>query len=338
MIINNNTPYQAESTLDKDGDLNSMIVVVIKATFQFNAQGQVNLAAKQIPVYLCDEMIDSYPIGSVRFESDMAPFKPKGDLLILGHACPPGGSATSIEVGFRCRDMEKVLAVFGDRKWEAGGFMGGIQASQPEPFEELELTFGRSFGGIDMVHGAICAANQAGMGMISKKAKKEEIIEKPLPNIENPNHLIRSWKDHPTPVGMGHVSKGSSERVVFLGTYDEAWHKDRKPDRPIDFDFQFFNSAPKDQQLDGFFQGGELIELLNLTPGTAQVQFTLPEIKVNATLKRRDVEQKEPFPLNLDTVCVMTKDMTFTLTWRGWLPVYDPLMQDVEMITIESSQ
>jgi len=335
MLTSNNTPYQVETILDKDIDLNPMLVVVIKATYDFNPSGHVQLSTKQVPITYGDEMTEAKPVASVRFESDLAPFKPKGDFVVVGHAMTQNRSVTMMDVGFRFGSMEKVVKVLGDRVWHSQGMLAGITPSNPEPFEEMELTFDRSFGGIDMNHGEVCTANPSGKGIFHKKSKKEEILGQPLPNVEDPSHLIKTWKDKPNPIGMGYIAKGWSQRIGLMGTYDDEWKENRNPDRPVDFDFNYYNAAPVDQQVDGYFKGDEVIELLNMTPGQDQVQFQLPNIHPRAFVEKIDGSGLESIVLNLDTVCVISKTLQFTLVWRGWTAVEDPLMQGVKSLMIE---
>ncbi len=55
-------------------------------------------------------------------------------------------------------------------------------------------------------------------------------------------------------------------RRRHAGTYDQRWHDERRPLPPEDLDPRFWQVAPPEQQVPGHLNGGELIELIHLTP------------------------------------------------------------------------
>jgi hypothetical protein len=63
----------------------------------------------------------------------------------------------------------------------------------------------------------------------------------------------------------------------LAGTYDEDWRKDRCPLWATDFDPKYCNCAPADQQAAGFFRGGEIFDLTNLS-ARGHLHFALPRI------------------------------------------------------------
>jgi hypothetical protein len=64
--------------------------------------------------------------------------------------------------------------------------------------------------------------------------------------------------------------------VKFAGTYDAKWENQRQPLLPEDFDERFYLCAPEDQQAPAYLQGGESVELRNLTP-EGLLRFQLPK-------------------------------------------------------------
>jgi len=336
MIIDNSSPFPAEFSIDKNAELQPTVSLITKATYDIAETGAVSLAADQEPVHMGDVMNESESEGmaSVKYESDLVPIKLRGDFVIVGQAVAPGGKAVQeLDVGFRMGGLEKVLHVTGDRVWQAGGVFGGIGLSETKPFKVIDLTYENAFGGMDMENGEVCLENPVGKGILGKKAKKEVVNGTRLPNIEHPNQLIKTWKDKPEPVGFGYIGKGWQQRVGFMGTYDDKWKEEVCPERPADFNWAYFNAAPADQQLEGYFNGDEVIDLLHMTP-SGRLQLRLPGIQPSLSIKRKDAVGEEPLKANLDTVCVMPSEMKVTMVWRGLAVLQDPLLQDLERMFV----
>jgi len=81
---------------------------------------------------------------------------------------------------------------------------------------------------------------------------------------------------------------------------------------PADFDEQYFQSAPTDQQFP-HLSGGQVINCLNMTPG-GKWSITIPQIDIPVVFKFRDREVKS-HP-NLDTVILEPDSERFMLVWR----------------------
>ena len=78
-----------------------------------------------------------------------------------------------------------------------------------------------------------------------------------------------------------------SPRVELAGTYDENWENNRQPLLAEDFDDDFYQNAPLDQQILGFLKGGELVEVFNMTP-TGRLRFRLPRVSFALSTKFDD--------------------------------------------------
>ena len=108
----------------------------------------------------------------------------------------------------------------------------------------------RAFGGTDRsrVKDGILESeprNPAGTGFLGKKTALP-IDGVKLPNLEDPKDLISSSRSRPKPMGFGPLAPDWEPRRSFVGTYDEAWQKNRAPYLPNDFNPRFFNAAPAD--------------------------------------------------------------------------------------------
>lgn len=355
MKIENTTGLIAEAIPFKGPDRKAFLTVVVKGTFVISDDGPVQQADEQIPITYGDEPFDKEDGGSIKFESDLAPFKPRADVFMVGHAhAPPGKPVTGTDISLRVGSMQRVLRVFGDRVWQSSTF-AKVQPSPPLPFQKMPLVYERSFGGVDMTGGGFCAQNLVGSGFFMRPTKKN-VLGKRLPNIEDPKQPLRSPKDQLQPVGYGVYGRACEPRIGFLGTYDEHYRKNIAPDPPPDFKFDYYNAAHPDLQLPGYLSGDESVELINLSPEGTLV-FRLPGIRPVCKMERtvetleayletlepatvdRDrlkeiMSEDETPPLNLDTLYLMPDEKRLVMVWRGRTPVYDHTALEVETVKI----
>jgi hypothetical protein len=277
MNIDNNTPFTVGTLLWEDLKGKSRLTVIVKGTFSLKTGEAVN-ADEQLPVFTADEHYGDDPLASVRFESDLAPYKPFADIALVGHAYAPDGKPVSkLDIGLRVGEIQKVVRVFGDRKWRFPSRLSLIPIiSSPKYFITRELIYENSYGGIDESTARYCKENPIGRGFIGKKTK-QAIQGKPLPNIEDPRKLISSWRSRPKPVGFGFYGRGWWPRLRHAGTYDEKHEKERAPELPVDFSYGIFNGAHPDLQVKGYLRGDEPVVLKNLSPDPI-IRLKLPGV------------------------------------------------------------
>lgn len=339
MEIDNRTPFIGEAIPFRSPEGKAILSVIVKGTFNIPVKGLAEIAYKQIPIFFGDEFYDSQKGGSVKFEADIVPFKPKADIVLVGKAYAPGGRATSIvDVTLQVGARKKTIRVFGDRHWDFPGELLSPSISLPVPFTSMDLIYERAFGGMDPLTGGRCAENPLGKGYFEKKSSKI-IHNAPLPNLEDPDHLIKNWDDHPHPVGFGFYGKTWMPRFKYLGTYDEKWQKERCPDLPLDFRYEFFNAAHPDLQVKGYLRGDEEQVLLNLSP-EGKLEFKLSGIKIKVTLtKSQGIERNastvsEEITMNLDTLCLIPEEKVFYQVWRGISAIADLAVREVKRVEI----
>lgn len=202
---------------------------------------------------------------------DMAMPKPKGEVLAWGRCFPPDGKPRGAsQVGIRIGPVEKMLYVFGNRHWKKAAGMG-LTVSEPEPFTEMPVTYERAFGGTGFDR------NPVGRG-ISPVLSSSGAELHPLPNIEDPRHLVGSPSDRPGPAGFAPLDFSWPQRAKKLGTYDNKWFQERWPFYPDDMNWTYFNAAPEDQQMEGFFTGNESFFVSGMHPEKAAIESRLPGI------------------------------------------------------------
>jgi hypothetical protein len=305
---------------------------IVKATYQILPA--VAVAAEQVPVVMADQPWGEPAASSLRYASDLTLTKPATDVMMVGTAhAPAGRRVTEMDVALRVGPLSKTVRVFGDRVWRKG--LLSAAASSPQPFDRMPLVYERSFGGTDRSHEAEGKMedeprNPVGRGFRGKKSSLP-VEDTPLPNLEEPRHLIKGLKDAPPPANFGPIAAHWQPRRSYAGTYDEAWQKNRCPYLPADFDLRFCNAAHPDLVAKGYLQGGEPVEVVGASPrGT--LHFALPRVQVRViyTIAGEKVE-KTP---NLDTVTVEPDENRFTLVWRAQAECDQKVLQ-VRQIRVE---
>ncbi len=203
---------------------------------------------------------------------DMAMPKPKGELLVWGRCFSPDGEPRGAsQVSVRLGPIEKHLYVFGNRYWrKAGGARFSI--TEPDPFVDMPLTYDRAFGGGGFDR------NPLGRGA-APVTTSSGAQSHPLPNVEDPRHLVGSPSDHPEPAGLAPLDYTWPQRAKKLGTYDNTWFQERWPFYPDDMNWTYFNAAPEDQQIEDFFAGTESFSVAGMHPKEPLVESRLPGIR-----------------------------------------------------------
>lgn len=292
------------------------VLTVAKATFDIQPDGRCTLARQQHPMTLSDEHYGDPAVSSIRYECDFALRKPRADVIVNGSAYARESTPTTeVTVGIAIGPIRKVARVVGDRIW-VRSLLHGYQPSEPQPFTTIPLIYERAFGGVDArgddvrTHGHEIR-NLVGVGYFARGGFG--IYGTPLPNLEHPEHPLRSPTDRPAPIGFGYVSRNWAPRYTYAGTYDQAWKDHQFPYLPEDFSEQYFQGAPQDQQCP-YLQGGERVVLLNMTP-EGRIAFDLPRLEVPMRLVLRSGHRSlEP---NLDTVIVEPDARRCMLVWRA---------------------
>ena len=80
----------------------------------------------------------------------------------------------------------------------------------------------------------------------------------------------------------------SDEPVTGCG--DGQWRRHRWPWLPEKFDYTFFNAAPPDQWIDGFFRGDESLAFENMHPEQAVFTTRLPGMRARCFVTKRQAD------------------------------------------------
>jgi uncharacterized protein YjbI with pentapeptide repeats len=286
---------------------------VVKASFALRPGGVAEPLAAPLP-FLGDVYRDDDLQGECLHDADLAPFKPRTDLLLTAACHAPGGKPASVvRAAFSVGRWTKALAVIGPRAWRRG--LLGASASDPEVFRSVPLRWENAFGGPGF------ARNPAGRGVAGDL----------LPLVEALDGRVTGPGDRPEPAGFGPISRFWPQRASKLGTYRGSWLQERWPWFPDDFDASYFNAAPADQQIPAYLQGDEELVFENLHPDHPVYRCTLPGVKLRAFLSERTPEgtRFREVPLNLDTLVADLEREQLSLVWRGGVAAASPELEEV---------
>jgi len=320
MKIVNQTHYRTAWIVSRVRPQELSATFVVKAAYRLVPGGvAVPIVDGERPTG--DVPMENGPEGSLYYESDLAPVKVKSDLLLVGSANAPSGQpVAAMNVEFHVGGWSKRLIVVGDRPRRT---FRPARFNHPAPFTTMSLGYQNAFGGPTV------SRNPLGKGTGDGPAGDW------LPNIENPDRLIRGDDPKQEPSGFGPIPRTWPQRCGTLGTCSDVYLRERWPWFPDDFDFAHFNAAPIDQRLGAALRGDELVRFVNMRPDQPDYRSRLPGHRPQLFLRDRPsalgpaMAPLREVRLLLDTLWVDIDAEKLVLVWRGLAPVTDLQVRDV---------
>ena len=299
-------PLCASSVLWQSGT-SRVFTLVCKATFTL-APGESPLAESQESqesVQEDDTYWDDDPAKSVYAPSDLVPFKARADVILVGSAFAPRGEpARSVVVRMIVGEIDKAIEVLVDRAWRQDGAL-----HEGPRFTRMPLRYERAAGGPD-------SANPIG---VRADARPNTFGLVPLPNLQPPGLNIAARSDLIAPIGLGPIAPTWPLRREKLGRLAGSGLPGRWSNAPLppDIDPAYFNSAPRDQQVDEL-RVNERIVLENLHPDHPRLVTSLPGVRPRAFLELAGRTPQE-IGMRCETLWIDSSRSICTLTWRGHL-------------------
>jgi hypothetical protein len=335
--VDNQTRFATEHTWDRDRQGAETWIVLVKGTFDIAPDGSTHPADEQAPVCTVPQYHGDPSTSSLRLDTDLLRLKPTTDVLVLGHAhAPRGRLVEQIDVTLKLDALEKTLRVIGNRHWKRGG--GGLRLGSPQPFERMPLVYERAFGGTDGIDdGGVCHCderNPVGTGFAQQAAR---LADWAAPNVLYPGDAASfDVSSRPAPAGFGPIAAHWQPRRAFGGTYDAAWARTRKPLVPDDFDDRFYLCAPADQRPPRHLEGGELVELRNMTPAGV-LRFRLPRISFGF---ETHFARGEPVlhRQSLHSVIIEPDTARVSMVWQSALPCHHKVLELERTEVIEKAR
>jgi hypothetical protein len=130
-------------------------------------------------------------------------------------------------------------------------------------------------------------------------------------------------------MAFGVIGRHWEPRHKYAGTYDQHWLDHVFPFLPADFDEQYYQAAPLDQQMSKPM-GEQLVTLLNLTPDGRR-EFLLPhfDAPIHVFPKRGD---REEITAHSDTVVIEPDLERVTITWRVARPLRKKMLEIAQVV------
>ncbi|WP_338560818.1 DUF2169 domain-containing protein [Erwinia sp. E_sp_B04_7] len=221
--------------------------VVARLSYDLDCQsGDLTLSEDQGELVEEDRSFGEKGRSSVRFESDLAPYKPCMDLVLNATAWAPEDKAVkSFTAGIQVGDFTRLIKINGPREWRK--MIASWQLGEPQPITSLDLRYEYAVGGFYEEAGKdviASPANTVGKGWYpSALLKKTKVQRLPAPQVEWLTHPVGKIDQVAMPAGFGFFGRGWQGRIEHAGNYDEQWKKNRHPFLPRDFNFAYWNGA-----------------------------------------------------------------------------------------------
>jgi hypothetical protein len=307
-----------------------LLVVVVKGTFRIPEErgARLQLAEEQVPLVMSDTFFGVPGLSAPKHEVDFALRKLRCDVLLNGHAYAPGGRPTErVTVGLKVGNWSKSFAVVGDRNWYLGA-AGQPTSSSPVPFAQMPITYDHAFGGTDLRHEdpaehAAFMPNPSGRGF-HKHMKSEWVDGSPLPNTEELTEPVSRPDGVYRPMSFGVIGRHWDPRRRYAGTYDQHWLDNVFPFLPADFDNQYYQAAPLDQQL-SMPIGEQIVSLVNLTPGGRR-DFVVPHFEAPICIFPMG-GGREDLTTSVDTILIEPEIDRVGVTWRVVRPLKKNMLE-----------
>lgn len=259
---------------------------------------------------------------------DMAMPKPKGEVLVAGSAHAPNSEPVkSMKIRLALGAVDKTLGVIGNRTWRSG-LMPMQQVSDPEPFVTMPISWDRAYGGKSY------GDNPAGKGhMGSGKYWRGTSLTAELPNVVDPLRIVNDVRSNHCPVGLRPIDITLPQRSKKAGTYSQSWLKNHFPGYAPDMDWSIFNAGSPNQQISGYWQGGESYCIEGMHPQYQTLNGQLPDIRARAFIARKTGEFSE-IPTVADTVWMFPESLLGVMLFRGQVLVNDSDALDVNSMMV----
>lgn len=317
-FIHNPTPFSLDYFVICDVHGRRHITAVLSAVFALPKAGTpfhqpLQPAARQKSISR-GERFQAGPESALLVDQQALLARPGADIALYGKARTPGAEPLQeMETLLKVGALEKRLRVYGDRVWKRR--LMGLVPAAPLPFTEMPLTYERAFGGWGRGplgrRGVLDRRNPVGVGYYESKGAA---TGQPLPNLENPNALIRRVTDRPFPAAYGLISPTWASRAPFAGTFDAFWQSERAPLWPRDIKPQFFQAAHPDLQALNPLRGDEFVSLAGFNH-EGSVQFYLPGLEFHCRCVFRS--RRENGTMALDGLYFDTEAGTVEMVYRA---------------------
>ncbi|MBI4954995.1 MAG: DUF2169 domain-containing protein, partial [Myxococcales bacterium] len=277
------------------------LTVVCKATYDL-LPGEARLAQQQDYPNDDDHHWNDDPKASLYSPSDLAPFKPRADVLLVGSAfAPKDKPARSLMTRMVVGTVDKSIEVTRDRHWTQAG-----ELVEGKRFVQMPLRWERAAGGPE-------SSNPVGVDRYGERDAYGRLL---APNLQPPGVNVATPTDAVEPVCFGPIAQEWPLRRALLGRHAAAWSRRawNAEVLPTDIDGGYFNAAPPDQRVEEI-RPNERMLLEFLHPDEPHLVTQLPGLRPRAFIERAGAVRE--LPLRADTLWIDTDRAVCCVTWRG---------------------
>jgi hypothetical protein len=284
------------------------LTVVCKATYDL-APGTSHLAKSPEPIHERDRYWGDDPKSSVHAPSDLAPFKLRPEVMLVGTAVAKRGEPVqSLVVRLVVGEIDKAIEVLAPRSW-----MPDLTLREGAPWTRTPLRYERAAGGEG-------SDNPVGVPPNATDANGRSI----LPQLQRPGQVATEPGEVLAPIGFGPIAPTwPARRGKLRGELARrAGESLRGALVGPEVDATFFQSAPVDQRVAQLLPDQE-ITLENLHPEHERLETRLSGVTPYARLERVDAPAMD-VDLVADTLWIDADRSICTLVWRGQAPIQGP--------------
>ncbi len=259
------------------------------------------------------------PLGIIP-RDDLPKFNAGVDVIVIGKAYTKDDKR-SVKVSLRIgKVLKRDIIVFGERRWIKK--QGKFTPSTPEEFSDLPLSHERAYGGQATIKKdgmeikLFYFFNPEGRGFVMDE---QEVLNTPLPNLENPSELLTNWEDRPIPMFWS---------AVPLHTFLHVWRAISFEGNRMSLTFRIFSRAHPYLVIP-VFPFGEEVSLTGVTP-EGRWSWRLPSLKIKARLNQGATSKV----LNLmpDTLVILAEEKSYYICYRGIIPYqYSPTSKSITL-------
>lgn len=263
MEFRNLTPFPALCFSALDPADQEHRVIVMKVTYRLlpgkQGYGMAELVEENpAPLCMADEYLGEPGQSETYCESDLAPYKPRCDVILRGNAYAPQSQAAPQWVvrlqlrspedndGNRAVLVDKTLNIAGESTFYKRPLIGW-KRTDPTPATQVRLGWDKAFGGCCLIPNTddkqqppllneVCFSNPLGVGWmderwstIAKKAGLPMPERIPAPQIESPDHalvapfIIRNPDGDLDAKVMAAVAEGYGHKPAGFGVVGRSW-------------------------------------------------------------------------------------------------------------------
>ena len=295
------------------------LTVVCKATFLLEP-GTSPFTGEQDKPHERDVPWDNDERASLRWASDLVPFKRRPEVLLVGHAHAPGGQpVSSLVVRLVVGEVDKVVEVHGDR-W----ITPDDRISEASRFVKAPLRWEHAAGGPG-------TCNPVGMRLDGPAVRGAVAVA----NLTPPHVHVTYGGDEIQPVGFGPIAPTWPGRLHELRHHAASWDHARWHASPLseDIDAGYFNAAPPDQQTSEI-RPDERLVLEHLHPRHARLSTNLQALAPRAVFASGGGPE-QALRLRCDTLSIDTDRGTASLVWRTYLLLNHPEQSGRILVTLD---